>query len=75
MSGWSIILTTLFLGRLSPKGGACWSVLYQCVNKKPMRKGTFFQAGQCAVLSSFRVGICYFLLKKGYVFHKLAKTL
>ena len=29
-----------------PGGGACWSVVYRCVNKKKlMRKGTFFELG------------------------------
>ena len=32
-----------------------------------MRKGTFFRAGQCAALSSFRVG------KKGMFFTKFTK--
>ena len=46
-------------------GGACVSVVYRCVNKKKtMRKGTIFRPGQCAVLSSFRVGKCYFCRKR-----------
>ena len=42
-------------------GGAFWSVVFRCVNKKTMRKGTFVLAGQCAALSSFRVGKMLFL--------------
>ena len=34
-----------------------------------MRKGTFFRAGQCAALSSFRVGKNAISVEKGYVFH------
>ena len=35
-------------------GGACWSVLYRCVNRQTMRKGTFFRVGQrSAALTSF----------------------
>ena len=38
----------------------CMSVMYRCVNKKKNdEKGYFFQAGQCAELSSFRIGKCY----------------
>ena len=44
------------------RGGACMSVVYRrCVNKKNDEKGYFFRAGQCAVLSSFRVGKMLFL--------------
>ena len=46
------------------------------MNKKTMRKGTFFQAGQCAALSSFRVGKMLFLQEKGiHVFYKFYKRL
>ena len=41
-------------------GGGCWSVVYRCVNKND-EKGYFFRAGQCAALSSFRVGKMLFL--------------
>ena len=40
-----------------------------------MRKGTFFQEGQCAALTSFRVGKMSFLWKKGMFFYNSAKTL
>ena len=55
-------------------------MLVSCVpmreqKKKTMRKGTFFQAGQCAALSSFRVGKMLFFLGKGYVFYKFFKRL
>ena len=43
-------------------------------DQKTMRKGTFFQEGQCAALTSFRVGKMSFLWKKG-VFYNSAKTL
>ena len=54
--------------------GCAWmSVVYRCVNKKQtMRKGTFFRAGQCAALSSFRVGKCYFI-GKGYILYNVTK--
>ena len=45
-------------------GGAWWSVVYRCVNKKKKKhdeKGYFFRAGQCVALSSFRVGKMLFL--------------
>ena len=38
-----------------------------------MRKGTFFRAGQCAALSSFRVGKNANFVGKGYVFYKFRK--
>ena len=38
-----------------------------------MRKGTFFRAGQCAALSSFRVGKKLFFIGKGYVFYNFTK--
>ena len=38
-----------------------------------MRKGTFFQEGQCAALTSFRVGKMSFLWKKGMFFTILLK--
>ena len=41
--------------------GACMSVVYRCVNKKNNEKGYCFRAGQCAALSSFRVGKMLFL--------------
>ena len=46
----------------------------------PMRKQKnerryFLQAGQCAVLSSFRVAKCCFCGKKGYVFYNFSKIL
>ena len=41
--------------------------------KKTMRKGTFFQEGQCAALTSFRVGKMSFLWKKGIFFTILLK--
>ena len=50
------------------------SVVYRCVNKKTMRKGTFFRAGQCAALSSFRVGKMLFLQEKGMFFTILQKV-
>ena len=45
----------------SEPGGADGSFVYHCVNKKTMRKGNFFRAGQCTALSSFRVGKMLFL--------------
>ena len=37
-------------------GWWCWLVdLVLMLEQKTMRKGTFFQAGQCAALSSFRI--------------------
>ena len=50
------------------------------VNKKNDEKGYFFRAGQCAALSSFRVGKMLFLYGnwKGYIFftilQKVAKV-
>ena len=41
--------------------------------KKTMRKSTFFQEGQCAALTSFRVGKMSFLWKKGMFFTILLK--
>ena len=41
--------------------------------QKNDEKGYFFQAGQCAVLSSFRVGKMLFLWKKGIIFTSLRK--
>ena len=53
----------------SPRGvGACWSVVYRCMNKKIDAKGYFYRAGQCAALSSFRVGKKAIFVGKGYVF-------
>ena len=51
------------------------------VSSVPMRdqkndeKGYFFQEGQCAALTSFRVGKMSFLWKKGMFFYNSAKTL
>ena len=51
-------------------------MLVSCV---PMRepqndeKGYFFRAGQCAALSSFRLGKMLFFVGKGYVFTNFAK--
>ena len=42
--------------------------------KKTMRKGPFFRAGQCAALSSFRVGKCYFCRKRVCVLQILQKV-
>ena len=51
------------------------SVVYRCVNKKKNdEKGYFFRAGQCASLSSFRVGKCYFYRKRVYCFTILQKV-
>ena len=41
--------------------------------KKTMRKGTFLQEGQCAALTSFRVGKMSFLWQKGMFFTILLK--
>ena len=50
------------------------SRVYRCViKKKTMRKGTFFQEGQCAALTSLRVGKMSFLWKKGMFFTILLK--
>ena len=44
--------------------------------KKTTRKGIFFQAGQCAVLSSYRLGkCCFFVEKRVCFFYKFAKIL
>ena len=56
-----------------PGEGTPWSAVYRCVIKKTMRKGTFFQEGQCAALTSFRVGKMSFLWKKGMFFTILLK--
>ena len=40
-----------------------------------MRKGTFFRAGQCVALSSFRVEKNVIFVGKGYVFYKFYKRL
>ena len=45
-------------------------------DKKNDEKGYFFiQEGQCAALTSFRVGKMSFLWKKGMFFYNSAKTL
>ena len=62
-------------GGTGREGSACWSVVYRCVDKKTMRKGTFFRAGQCPALSSFRVGKMLFLQEKGMFFYKVYKML
>ena len=49
------------------------SVVYRCVNKNNDEKGYFFRAGQCAALSSFRVGKCYFC-RKGVFFYNFTKS-
>ena len=41
--------------------------------KKNDEKGYFFRAGQCAALSSFRVGKMLFFIGKGYVFYNFTK--
>ena len=41
--------------------------MHRCVNKNNL-KGYFFRAGQCAALSSFRVGKMLFLYEKGIFF-------
>ena len=38
-----------------------------------MRKGTFFRAGQCAALSSFRIEKNAIFVEKGYVFYNFTK--
>ena len=51
-------------------------MLVSCVpmrEKKNDEKGYFFQAGQCAALSSFRVGKMLFFVRKRYVFYKVYK--
>ena len=48
----------------SSSGSRGGRLLVSCVpmrEQKTMRKGTFFRAGQCAALSSFRVGKMLFL--------------
>ena len=47
--------------------------MYRCVNKKNDEKGYFFRAGQCAALSSFRVGNMLFLKEKGMCFTNFTK--
>ena len=41
--------------------------------QKNDEKGYFFQAGQCAALSSFRVGKNAIFVEKGYVFYNFTK--
>ena len=59
--------------QLAPGGG------HSLVSSAPMRdqkndeKGYFFQEGQCAALTSFRVGKMSFLWKKGMFFTILLK--
>ena len=53
------LLPPVIMG-VQPGEGACWSVVYRCVNKND-EKGYFFLAGQCTALSSFRVGKMLFL--------------
>ena len=51
-------------------------LLVSCVpmrEQKKMRKGTFFRAGQCAALPSFRVGKMLFFVGKGYVITNFTK--
>ena len=52
-------------------------MLVSCVpireQKKNDEKGYFFRAGQCAALSSFRVGKMLFLLEKGIYFTNFTK--
>ena len=43
--------------------------------QKNDEKGYFYRAGQCAALSSFRVGKMLFFVGKGYVFYKFYKRL
>ena len=56
-------------------GRACWSIVYQCVNKKkqkkknPTRKGTFFELD-----SPQRCGKCY-ICRKRVCFYKSFKRL
>ena len=50
------------------------SVVYRCVNKKNMRKRTFFRAGQCAALSSFRGRKNAIFVEKGMFFTILQKV-
>ena len=51
------------------------SVVYRCVNKKKSdEKGYFFRAGQCAALSSFRVGKNAIFVEKGMFFTILQKV-
>ena len=45
------------------------SVVYRCVNKKNDEKGYFFRAGQCAALSSFRVGKMLFYRKRVFFYN------
>ena len=55
---------------IETRGG--WRLHVSCVpmreqNKKTMRE-VLFRAGQCAALSSFRVGKCYFYRKRVWFF-------
>ena len=58
--GWyavSVLHTGQYICSPEPGGGGgCWLVdLVLMLEQKTMRKGAFFQAGQCAALSSFRI--------------------
>ena len=41
------------------------------MNALAMKKGTFFQDGQCAALLLFRIGKMLFFVGKGYVFFRI----
>ena len=51
---------------MNSRGGAlaCQLCTDARTKKKNGEKGGFFLAGQCAALSSFRVGQCYFCRKR-----------
>ena len=59
----NVVCTTVttLQSSVHPRVGACGSVVYRCVNKKKRRERVFFRAGQCAELSSFRIGKMLFL--------------
>ena len=53
-------------------GGACWSVVYRCVTKKTIRKGTFYELGSAQRCHHLGLEKCFFV-GKGYVFTSFAK--
>ena len=50
--------------KYDPGEGAIYPTWYRCLNKTTTRKGNLFRGGQCAALSSFRVGKIQLLYKR-----------
>ena len=76
----SPVWASILLNLCTPRGGGGLLVSYvhRCVNKKTMRKGTFFEldsAQRCHYfILSFRVGKMLFLKEKGILFTILQKV-